>query len=360
MNSLPNPTTHGSQARRAKPPRVSIAIPVYNEEQVLDELYRRLKAVLDDTPGGPHEIVFVDDGSRDGSLEMLAAIAHADPRVRVVALSRNFGHQAAIAAALDHATGDVVVVMDADLQDTPETIGRFLEKFHEGYDVVYAVRHSRKESWLMRTCYASFYRIIKSLADIDLPLGAGDFALLSRRVVDHLRRSEERHRYLRGLRTWVGYRQIGIPVERAARAAGESKYTLGKLIALAFDGIFSFSTAPLRAATVLGAATVAGSLAFAAFTLYAKLVHGRSPEGFAALVVGITFLSGVQLLFLGVIGEYVGRVYEEVKRRPHYLVDRVFTADDADERYLSRTMLEQTNAPRDDALRDEAAVATHD
>jgi glycosyltransferase involved in cell wall biosynthesis len=316
--------------------KLSVAIPVYNEERVLPQLHQRLSAVLDAIPGGPHEIVFVDDGSRDGSLEWLEALARVDPRVKVVTLSRNFGHQAAISAALDHVTGDVVVIMDADLQDTPETIPRFLEKHAEGFDVVYAVRHERKEGLLLRTCYAGFYRVIKSLADIDLPLGAGDFALLSRRVVDQLRKSEERHRYLRGLRTWVGFPQTGILVEREARAAGESKYTPQKLLKLAFDGIFSFSTAPLRAATVLGAATIMASLAFAAFTLYERIVYGHNPAGFTALVVGITFLSGVQLLFLGVIGEYVGRVYEEVKRRPHYLVDRVITAEVLDDQYADR------------------------
>lgn len=321
--------------------KLSVAVPVYNEERVLPQLYQRLITVLDTIPGGPHEIVFVDDGSRDGSLEWLEALALVDPRVKAVKLSRNFGHQAAISAALDHVTGDVVVIMDADLQDTPETIPQFLEKYAEGFDVVYAVRHNRKEGLLLRACYGGFYRLIKSLADIELPLGAGDFALLSRRVVDQLRHSEERHRYLRGLRTWVGFPQTGLVVERAARAAGESKYTVSKLLKLAFDGIFSFSTAPLRAATVLGAATIAASLAFAAFTLYQRVFLGQAPAGFTALVLGITFLSGVQLLFLGVIGEYVGRVYEEVKRRPHYLVDRVITAERLDDDFASRTMSER-------------------
>jgi len=317
--------------------KLSVAIPVYNEERVLPQLYQRLITVLDAVSGGPHEIVFVDDGSRDGSLEWLEALARVDPRVKAVKLSRNFGHQAAISAALDHVTGDVVVIMDADLQDTPETIPQFLEKYVEGFDVVYAVRHNRKEGLLLRACYDGFYRLIKSLADIELPLGAGDFSLLSRRVVDQLRHSEERHRYLRGLRTWVGFPQTGLVVERAARAAGESKYTVSKLLKLAFDGIFSFSTAPLRAATVLGAATIAASLAFAAFTLYQRVFLGQAPAGFTALVLGITFLSGVQLLFLGVIGEYVGRVYEEVKRRPHYLVDRVVTAAALDDEFAART-----------------------
>ncbi|MEX0642352.1 MAG: glycosyltransferase [Pirellulales bacterium] len=312
----------------AKPPKISVAIPVFNEGSVLPELYRRVANVLADAPGGPHEIVFVDDGSTDGSKELLDVIAQLDPRVTIVALSRNFGHQAALTAGLDHATGDVVVVMDGDLQDTPETIPRFLAEYARGYDVVYAVRRDRKESWPMRLCYAAFYRLIASLADIDLPLGAGDFALLSRRVVDHLRQSQERHRYLRGLRTWVGFKQKGIAVRRAARHSGQPKYTVRKLLQLALDGIFSFSTAPLRAAAVIGSASIAGSLLFACYTLYAKLFLDRAPAGFTALALAITFFAGVQLLFLGIIGEYVGRVYEEVKRRPHYIIDRVVTGRD--------------------------------
>ena len=207
--------------------------------------------------------MLVDDGSTDGSREWLEALALADPAVRVILFSRNSGHQAALTAALDHVTGDAVVLMDGDLQDTPETIPKFVAQFEQGHDVVYAVRNQRKEGWLKRTCYASFYRIITALADIDLPEGAGDFGLMSRRVAEQLRSSTETHRYLRGLRTWVGYKQIGIEVERHARHSGEPKYNLRKLLQLAADGIFSFSVVPLRAATVLGTATIAASVVFA-------------------------------------------------------------------------------------------------
>jgi glycosyltransferase involved in cell wall biosynthesis len=309
------------------PPRVSVAIPIYNEESVLPELYRRVRDVLAELPGGGHEIVFVDDGSSDGTREILETLANIDPQVRVVALSRNFGHQAALTAALDHVSGDVTVLMDGDLQDAPEAIPRFLEQHAAGYDVVYAVRQNRKENLLLRACYAGFYRVISRLSDIDLPRDAGDFSLLSRRVVDQLRSASERHRYLRGLRCWIGFRQIGIPVERDARYAGASKFSPRKLLKLAFDGIFSFSVVPLRMATLIGALTVAGSLAFAAYATAVHLFFSRSPAGFTAIVVSVTFLAGVQLLFLGMIGEYIGRIFEQVKQRPHYVVDRIIAQD---------------------------------
>ena len=304
--------------------KLSVAVPVYNEESVLPELHRRLARVLEESSAA-HELVFVDDGSTDGSLEWLEALAAIDPSIRVVALSRNFGHQAALTAALDHVSGDVVVLMDGDLQDTPETIPRFLAEYENGFEVVYAIRQDRKESWWLRACYRCFYRTIGRLASIHLPHGAGDFALLSRRVVDQLKQYDERHRYLRGLRTWVGFRQKGIPVVRDARYSGKSKYNLTTLFKLAFDGIFSFSAVPLRAATVLGMLTISGSLLFAGYALFAKLFL-QTPTGFTALILAITFLAGVQLLFLGIIGEYVGRIYEEVKRRPHYVIDRIVEA----------------------------------
>jgi dolichol-phosphate mannosyltransferase len=305
------------------PPRVSLALPVYNEEETLPELLRRTTAVLDALPGGPHEIVLVDDGSRDRTLEMLEEAARRDHRIVVVALSRNFGHQAAISAALDHVTGDVTVVMDADLQDPPEVVPQFLDKYHEGYDVVYAKRANRKEARWLRMSYHMFYRLLSRMSKLHLPLDAGDFALLSRRVVDQLRSLPERHRYLRGLRAWVGYQQVGITVNRAERFGGTSKYSLTKLMGLAFDGIFSFSTVPLRAATVVGALAVGLSTLFAIYQVFAKFFLSQQPRGFTATLLVITFLSGVNLFFLGVIGEYVGRVYEQVKARPVYVVGRI-------------------------------------
>lgn len=306
---------------------LSIAIPIYNEESGLAELHRRVTAVVSELRDWNYEIVFVDDGSSDGSLEWLEALVTIDPHVKVVALSRNFGHQAALTAALHHVSGDVVVMMDGDLQDEPEVIPQFVAEYENGYDVVYAVRVDRKENWLKRTCYDSFYRLISALADIDLPQGAGDFGLVSRRVVEQMKCNTEQHRYLRGLRTWIGFRQLGIHVSRAARHAGKSKYSLKKLLQLAFDGIFSFSVVPLRAATMLGGLTILGSLTFAAYALFAKLVLGQQTVGFTSLILAITFLAGVQLLFLGLIGEYVGRIFQEVKRRPHYIVDRFIQSE---------------------------------
>jgi polyisoprenyl-phosphate glycosyltransferase len=303
--------------------RLSVAVPVHNEESVLPEFLRRLVAVVDQIAGGPHEFVFVDDGSADGTRAILEAAARKDSRIVVVELSRNFGHQAALSAALDHVSGDATVVMDADLQDAPEAIWAFVSKFVDGYDVVYAQRTKRKEPLWLRACYKVFYRLMSSLADVRLPLDSGDFGLMSRRVVRLIRSMPEHHRYLRGLRGWVGFRQIGVYVERDARYAGKSKYTSLRLFKLAFDGILAFSVAPIRAAAILGVIAIGFSGAFTAYSAWVRLVEHRSPQGFAAIVTVVTFLSGVQLLFLGVIGEYVGRIFEELKARPIYVIDNV-------------------------------------
>ena len=303
--------------------RVSVGIPVYNEEAGLGELMRRVRAVLDAIPGGPHEVILVDDGSSDRTFALAEEAAAADPRIVAVSLSRNFGHQAALSAALDHSTGDAVVVMDGDLQDPPEAIPRFLEAHAQGYDVVYAQRTNRKESWHLRAAYWIFYRLMGGLSSIEVPLDAGDFGLMSRRVVDLLRSVPERNRFLRGLRSWAGFRQLGIPVERDERHAGSSKYSFRKLLRLAFDGVFAFSTVPIRAAAILGALAIVAAIIFALYSVFAKVVLHQPTQGFTALTVLITFLSGVNLFFLGVIGEYVGRVYEEVKGRPLYVVSRV-------------------------------------
>jgi dolichol-phosphate mannosyltransferase len=303
--------------------RVSVAIPMHNEEAGIPELLRRLGAVLDSIPGGPHEIVLVDDGSRDRTLELLHAAARKDPRLVVIALSRNFGHQAALTAALDHVTGDVVVAMDADLQDRPEAIPTLLAKHREGFDVVYAQRVKRKESWLLRLSYFLFYRMLASLADTRLPPDSGDFALMSRQVVQQMHSAPEHHRYLRGLRAWVGFRQTGVPVERDERFAGKTNYGPLKLLKLASDGLFSFSIVPLRAAAILGLIAILLSAGFSVYTVYARLFLDRTPAGFTSIMLFMSFLAGVQLFFLGIIGEYIGRIYQETKRRPLYVVGSV-------------------------------------
>jgi dolichol-phosphate mannosyltransferase len=303
--------------------RLSIAIPLHNEERVIPELLSRLEKTLSCVEGGPHEVVFVDDGSSDATATILEAAARHEPRFIVVVLSRHFGHQVALTAALDHVTGDAVVLMDGDLQDKPEAIPIFLDKYQQGYDVVYARRTSRKESFWLRASYKTFYWILNGISQTNLPVDAGDFGLISRRVVNVLRQLRENHRYLRGLRSWVGYRQIGIEIERDERFASEAKYNTRRLFSLAFDGIFSFSTVPIRAAGIFGLCALSLSIFYTIYALYAKFVLHTSPQGFAGIIILVTFLSGVNLVFLSVIGEYIGRVYEEVKRRPIYLVDRI-------------------------------------
>ena len=286
--------------------RLSVGIPVFNEQQVIPELLVRLTRVLDAVAGGPHEVVFVDDGSTDASRALLTEAARRDPRIRVVVLSRNFGHQAALSAALDQVTGDAVVLMDADLQDEPERIPEFLEHHAKGADVVYARRASRQEGWALQIAYRVFYRIISAMSEVHLPRDAGDFALLGRPVVDAMRALPEQQRYLRGLRAWVGYVQVAVDVERPARFAGKPKYTAWKLVKLALDGLCSFSVAPLRAAAAIGLMAIMAAALFAFYAVWVRVVRGTVPEGFTASLLVMTFLSGVQLFFLGVLGEYPG------------------------------------------------------
>lgn len=309
---------------------ISVAIAVYNERESLDELVRRLGAVLDDLPGGPHSVLFVDDGSTDDTLARLRELSAVDSRISVLALSRNFGHQAALTAALDHVDGDAVVLMDGDLQDAPEAIPELVRKFEEGYDVVYAVRVGRKEGPLLRVAYRVFYWLMARLSSTPLPQGSGDFGLLSRRVVEALRLHREQHRYIRGLRALVGFRQTGLEVERAPRHAGTSRYGLTGLFKLALDGLFAFSVAPIRAAAALGALAIAGSTVYTIYVLWARLVRHTTPQGFTTLIIAMVFLAGVQLLFLGIIGEYVGRIYHEAKDRPLYLIAETYGRDPED------------------------------
>jgi dolichol-phosphate mannosyltransferase len=268
-------------------------------------------------------MVFVDDGSTDNTRRILCDAAQADSRITYIGLSRNFGHQAAMGAALDHSTGDVLVLMDGDLQDEPEVIPEFVRLYTEGADVVFARRASRQEGLWLRVAYKAFYRIVGALSEVSLPLDSGDFALLSAPVIAAIRRLPEHDRYLRGLRSWVGFRQVGINVDRRTRAAGQPKYTTWKLVRLALDGICSFSVVPLRAATIAGLLAIAAAGGFSLYAVYQRLIVGTTPVGFTASVVLMTFLSGVQLTFLGVLGEYLGRIYGESKGRPSYVVAEV-------------------------------------
>jgi dolichol-phosphate mannosyltransferase len=295
---------------------LSIVIPLYNEEAVFVDLWLRLAKVMDAMPLSA-EVVLVDDGSSDGTRELAAMACREDPRFRLVALSRNFGHQLAVSAGLQHAGGRAVAILDGDLQDPPEMLPEFHRKLSEGYDVVYAVRRRRKEWWPKRLAYWLFYRLLRSLASIDIPLDSGDFCILSRRVVQQMNQLPERHRFVRGLRSWLGFRQIGLEYDRAARGAGESKYTLRKLLRLACDGFFTFSDAPLRLATWLGLIVTFAALVVG---VCAMLWNGSLAP---ALAAGMFFLGGVQLICLGILGEYIGRIHNEVKGRPAFVVEEL-------------------------------------
>ena len=297
----------------------SIVIPIYNEEAVIPELYRRLAAVMD-ALDEPTEVILVDDGSRDRTFGMLSDLSKHDKRVKVLRFSRNFGHQIAISAGIDHARGDAVVLMDGDLQDPPEVLPSFIQQWREGYDVVYAIRKKRKENIFKRAAYAVFYRLLRKLSYLDIPLDSGDFCLMDKRVAQVVRDLPERNRFVRGLRTWAGFRQIGLSYERDARFAGEPKYTFGKLMKLAYDGIFSFSTVPLRLAVYAGFAFALVSFLGGMFIIYRKLFHQIEVQGWTSIIVVTTFIGGIMMMMIGVIGEYVGRIYDEVKQRPLYIV----------------------------------------
>ncbi len=302
---------------------LSVVVPLYNEEDNLLELHKRITAVVEKLTSR-YELIFVNDGSKDTTLAMAIDLSHKDSHVLLVDLARNFGHQIAISAGIAQAQGDAVIVMDGDLQDTPETIPRFIDKWAEGYEVVYAVREKRKENSIKRASYALFYRLLKKLSTIDIPLDAGDFSLMDKKIVSILTSMPERNRFVRGLRSWIGFKQIGIPVERAARYAGKPKYTFSKLVSLAFDGLVSFSYVPLRFITVAGFGVSVLSILLAVYYLFDKLLGGSNPAGFPTLIVSILFLAGIQLITIGVIGEYVGRIYEEVKQRPLFIIRHIY------------------------------------
>lgn len=317
-------TTPGAAGRTPHCERelVSVVVPLFNEEETLPVLYQRLVEALE-LLDVDFELVLVNDGSSDQTADLLDVIAERDPRVVAVHLSRNFGHQAAVTAGLDHATGDAVVVMDGDLQDPPEVLGPFLDRWRDGYEVVYAVRTKRKEGWLKRAGYYLFYRLLRRLSDLNIPLDSGDFCLMDRRVVNALRRLPESQRFVRGLRTFVGFRQTGLVYERAARAAGAPKYTFRALCRLAIDGLVGFSGVPLNLITYLGLANVLVALGLTGYVLGSALWNRTTPAGWTSTLLVVLFLGSAQLLSLGIIAEYLRRIFLEVKGRPTYLVRAV-------------------------------------
>lgn len=301
---------------------VSVIVPCFDEEAVIDTTHERLVAALEGIPASTFELVYVDDGSRDGTRAALERLQTDDERVRLVCLSRNFGHQVAISAGLDHARGEAVAVIDADLQDPPELIPEMVARWRDGYDVVYGARATRRGEPAARlAAIRAFYWLLNRISDTEIPLDVGDFRLMDRRVVDAIVAMPERDRFLRGMVSWVGLRQVALPYSRDPRHAGATKYSVVRLVGLALDGILSFSVAPLRLAVWLGFLTSTLALAGIVYALVGWTL-GTAPRGWPTVFIAVLFLGGVQLIALGIIGEYIGRIYREAKRRPLYLVER--------------------------------------
>lgn len=298
---------------------LSIVSPVYNESSNILELYQRLTTTLSQSKL-TYEIIFINDGSTDQTLTLLKEFHIKDSRVKILSFSRNFGHQIAVSAGLDHAIGQAVLTMDSDLQDAPEDIPKFLAKWKEGYDGIYAIRTRRNESFIRTFFFKMFYRVFNSLSQVSIPLDAGDFCLMDRKVVNALKKFPERNRFIRGLRTWVGFKFTGLPQERPARKTGVIKHGLKRLFHIGFDGIFSFSYTPLRMASLVGVLTSCGGFILGLKILYEKLFTPHPIIGWTSIMVSIIFFSGLIILFLGLIGEYICRIYDEIKQRPLYII----------------------------------------
>jgi len=310
-------------------PTISIIAPVYNEHESLPELIRRVHEVMDPS-GETWELVLVDDGSSDGSTDIIRSLAEQDKLVRPVIFARNFGHQIAVTAGMDYSRGDAVIVIDADLQDPPEVMLEMIAKWREGYEVVYAVRAEREgETWFKKFTAATFYRLIYKITDVKIPLDTGDFRLLDRKVVNVMGQMREHHRFLRGMSSWIGFKQIGVSYRRAARFAGETKYPFKKMLKLAMNAITSFSYVPLQAASILGFICAGISLITIPVVIIARAAGSEAFFGQASTLLAVLFLGGVQLISLGILGEYIGRIYDEVKGRPLYVVRQ---APDKDEK----------------------------
>ena len=302
-----------------EPPEISVVVPLFDEQENVGELHRRLSTAIDDL-GLDAEIVLVDDGSRDATPRLLDALAARNSRVVALHLTRNFGHQAAVTAGIDHARGRAVVVMDADLQDPPELLGDFVRLWRAGNEVVYAIRARRKENLIKRAAYSLFYRLLKAIGDVEIPRDSGDFCLMDRAVVDALKGLPERVRFVRGLRAFVGFRQVGLSYDRPGRERGETKYPLRKLAALAIDGLVSFSARPLRMVTTLGVVAAMIALGLTGWVVADSIAMKSAPKGWASTIVVVLFMGSVQLISLGVIGEYIRLIFLETKGRPTYIV----------------------------------------
>ena len=310
-------------------PQYSLVLPIYNEEETIPELVRRLRDLMERFDGEV-EVILVDDGSGDSSYELMVAAREMDPRFKLLRLSRNFGHQVAVTAGLDVASGEAVIVMDSDLQDPPEVALELAARWRDGYEVVYAVREERQgDSRFKRATAAGFYRLFKRMSDVDVPLDVGDFRLVDRRALDAFRSMRESNRYVRGMFSWIGFRQVGVPFKRDERFAGETKYPLPKMIKFATDGIVSFSAYPLRLALKVGFLVSAFSFVLGIVFLVSQIAGLYSVPGLASIAVFVAFLGGIQLLLLGIVGEYIARIHDEVKGRPLYLVSDAQGLDDA-------------------------------
>jgi Glycosyltransferases involved in cell wall biogenesis len=310
--------------------KIAIVIPAYNEEDNVEIAYKRLKEVLDST-NYDYELIFVDDGSKDNTLSKLLELYEKDKKVKVISLSRNFGKEIALSAGLDYADADAVIPFDVDLQDPPEVIPKLIAKFQEGYDVVNAVRIKREgETFLKRFTSKAFYKIINILSDIEIPQDVGDFRLISKAALNAVKQIRERKRFMKGIFAWVGFKTTSVYYERAPRHAGKTKWNYFKLINLAIEGITSFSIAPLRLASLLGLFVSFVAFLYAMWIIIQKLVYGNPVKGYPSIMVAILFLGGVQLITIGIIGEYVGRIYEEVKQRPLYIVKKIWDKDNKD------------------------------
>ncbi len=303
--------------------KYSVIVPMYNEQEVIEHTYDRLKQVMDCTDE-PYELIFVNDGSKDRTVELITMICDFDPNIRLINFSRNFGHQIAISAGMDYAQGDAIIVIDADLQDPPEIIIQMIEKWKQGYEVVYGKRLKRKgETVFKRVTAKIFYRTLRSLTNVDIPVDTGDFRLIDRKVCDVLRGLKEKNRFVRGLVSWIGFRQTMVEYEREERFAGETKYPLRKMISFALDGITSFSYKPLRIASYAGFTLSLGSFVYLIVVIFQKLFTGSTVAGWASILAVMLLFNGIILMLLGLIGEYIGRIYEESKNRPLYIVREV-------------------------------------